>query len=90
MLKAATIDGAEIVGLKQDLGSIEPGKLADVVILEKDPLADIRNTNTIRWVMKNGELFVGDTLDQMWPVEKKLTPLWWWSDKPGAAATTLP
>jgi len=58
------------------------GKLADLVILAKDPLQDIRHTNTIRYVMKNGELFEGDTLNQVWPVEKPLPPLWWWTDKP--------
>ena len=82
VLKAATIDGAHIIGLQQDLGSIEPGKLADLVILAKDPLLDIRNTNSIRYVMKNGELFEGDTLNQLWPIEKPLPPLWWWKDKP--------
>ncbi len=82
VLKAATIDGAEIIGLKQDLGSIEPGKMADLLFLAKNPLDDIKNTNTIKWVMKNGELFVGDTLDQVWPVEKKLpADFWWWKDE---------
>ena len=90
VLKAATIDGAELVGLKQDLGSIEPGKLADLVVLEKNPLDDIRNTNTIRYVMKNGELFLGDTLKQLWPVEKNLPPLWWWKDPTGMTKTALP
>ncbi len=82
VLKAATVDGAHIIGLAQDLGSIEPGKLADLIVLDKNPLDDIRNTNTIRYVMKNGELFEGDTLNQLWPVEKELAPLWWWNDKP--------
>jgi Tol biopolymer transport system component len=81
VLRAATLDGAEIIGLKQDLGSVEPGKLADLVILAKDPLLDIKNTNTIKWVMKNGEIFDGDTLDQIYPVEKKLPELWWWKDE---------
>ena len=82
VLRAATLHGAEALGFAQDLGSIEPGKLADLVILAKDPLADIKNTNTIKWVMKNGELYEGDTLNQVWPQQKPLPPLWWWSDKP--------
>ncbi len=61
---------------------MDRGKLADLLILDQDPLADIRNTNSIRYVMKNGELFEGDTLNQRWPVEKELPPLWWWDDAP--------
>jgi hypothetical protein len=87
VLKAATIDGAHIIGLGQDLGSLEPGKLADLVILQKNPLENIRNTNSVRWVMKNGELFEGDTLKQVHPVERELPPLWWWKDQPRSAAT---
>lgn len=78
ILRAATIDGAKIIGIAEDLGSLEVGKLADMVILDANPLADIKNTNTIDLVMKNGELFDGDTLTQVWPVRKELTPFWWW------------
>ena len=85
-LRAATLHGAEAIGRAQDLGSIEVGKLADLVILARDPLVDIRNSNSIRYVMKNGELFEGDTLNQLWPVEKPLEPLWWWTDAPRIAA----
>jgi len=81
-LRAATLHGAEAIGLAQDLGSLEAGKLADLIVLDKNPLENIRNTNTIRYVMKDGELFEGDTLNQVWPVQKPLPPLWWWNDKP--------
>ena len=39
------------------------------MILDGNPLENIRNTNTVRYVMKNGELFEGDTLDRIWPAE---------------------
>jgi len=81
-LRAATIQGAEALGFGQDLGSLEPGKLADLLVLNKDPLQDIRNTNTIRYVMKDGELFEGATLNQIWPQQKALPELWWWKDNP--------
>jgi Tol biopolymer transport system component len=82
VLRAATIHGAEAIGYGKDLGSIEPGKMADLIVLNRDPLLDIHNTNTIRYVMKNGELFEGDTLNQTWPVQKPLADLWWWKTKP--------
>jgi Tol biopolymer transport system component len=81
-LRAATLNGAEAMGHAQDLGSIEVGKLADLVVLEKDPLQDIRNTNSIRFVMKNGELFDGETLNEVWPKQKSAGPYWWWSNEP--------
>jgi Tol biopolymer transport system component len=85
VLRCATVNGAKIVGRPQDLGSIESGKLADLVILDKNPLDDIHNTSAVHWVMKNGELFEGDTMNQIWPEEKKLAPLWFWNlDQPKA------
>jgi Tol biopolymer transport system component len=97
VLRCATVNGSHIVGRAQDIGSIEPGKLADLLILDKNPLEDIHNTNSVHWVMKNGELFEGDTLDQIWPEQKKLEPLYFWNyDTPKAGEplsygkTTLP
>lgn len=56
-LIAATWGGAEAMGRSHDLGTIEPGKLADMVVLEADPLVDIRNTRRIGRVVKGGEVF---------------------------------
>lgn len=80
ILRAATIDGAKIIGIAEDLGSITPGKLADMVILNANPMKDIKNTNTVSQVMKNGALYDGDTLTQVWPVRKELAPFWWWDE----------
>lgn len=80
VLKCATVNGSHIVGRPDEIGTIEPGKLADLVIFDRSPLDDIHNTSSIHWVMKNGELFEGDTLNQVWPEQKKLEPLWFWNN----------
>ena len=84
-LRVATLFGAEAIGLDGDVGSIESGKLADLLVLNRNPLADIRNTNTIRYVMKNGRLYDGDSLDEVWPRQKKLEGFWWSGREPEMA-----
>ena len=81
-LKAATILGAEGLGLDKDLGSLEPGKLADLIIMEKNPLENIRNTNTIQYVMKNGRLYDGNSGDEVYPQQRKLDRSEWKFDRP--------
>lgn len=86
-LRVVTIYGAESLGLQQHIGSVEAGKLADLIVLDKNPLVDIRNTLSIRYVMKNGELYEGDTLDTIWPTAKKLEKQYWWDGEPTARPT---
>ena len=79
ILHAATAGSAETIGRLDDLGTLEPGKLADLVVFERDPLADIRNTKSVKLVMRGGQLFDADTLDELWPVARKL-PAPWFAD----------
>ena len=76
LLQAATIGSARTIGRAIDLGSIEPGKLADLLVMDKDPLADIRNTKSLDLVMKNGRLYDAATLDEQWPRQKRYDPQW--------------
>jgi Tol biopolymer transport system component len=89
VLRAATVDGSEIIGRAAELGTLEPGKYADLLVLEKNPLEDIRNTLSIRQVMKNGRLYDADTLDEIWPRQRALPPLWFWKEQlPGGPNST--
>ncbi|MEO7966593.1 MAG: amidohydrolase family protein, partial [Gemmatimonadaceae bacterium] len=76
-LRIATIYGAESIGYGKDLGSLETGKLADLVVLNSNPLENIRNSNDIRYVMKNGELYEGTSLDRVWPSARKFPKPHW-------------
>ena len=64
-LRAATINGARGLGLDKDVGSLETGKLADLLVLDANPLADIKNTQSIRYVVVNGRIYDTSNMAQI-------------------------
>ncbi len=75
-LRAATLDGARYLGLDAELGSIEAGKLADLVVLNGNPLEDIRETESISQVMVNGRLYEAATMNEVGGTRKR-APFYW-------------
>ncbi len=75
-LRAATIDGARYLGLDGDLGSIEPGKLADLIVLDRNPLENIRDTEALAMVMLNGRLYDAKTLNEIGNHPRPRLPFW--------------
>ena len=76
-IKSATINGAEYLGMSKEIGSLEPGKLADLIVLEENPLEDIRNTEKIKYVMQNGRLFEAETMNEIGNTENLRRKFWW-------------
>lgn len=70
-LKAATINGADYIGAGDEIGSLEKGKLADLIILDKNPLEDIKNSNSVIYTMVNGRLYDVDTMNEIGNYDKK-------------------
>ena len=78
-LRTVTISGAKKLAIQDDVGTLEVGKLADLIILSENPLDDIRNTVAIEYVMKDGRLYRGRTLDQLYP-EREVAGRPYWLD----------
>ncbi len=76
-IRSGTLSGAEYLGLDKDLGSLEAGKLADLIVLDKNPLENIQNSETITYVMKNGRLYNAKTMDEIGNHPKKRGTFYW-------------
>lgn len=76
ILRAATINGATAFGLDHQLGTVEAGKLADLIVLDKNPLKDIKNTNSVIYTMVNGRLYDANTMDEVGLYPKKRMPFY--------------
>ena len=79
VLRVGTIFGARSIGLDRDLGTVEAGKLADLIVFDGNPLTDLRTILKPRYVMRGGFLFESETLNSVWP-ERKVLPRRWWMD----------
>lgn len=76
-LKAATINAAEYIGAANDIGSLKEGKLADLIVLSKNPLENIENTQAIDMVMSNGRLYDADTMNEVGNEPKERKAFYW-------------
>jgi imidazolonepropionase-like amidohydrolase len=75
-LRAATLNGAQYLGMDRDIGSLEPGKLADLVVLDANPLENLRNSTSVRWVMANGRVYESLTMNEVGRTPNPREPFW--------------
>lgn len=80
-LQTATINSAKSLGFDKWIGSLEVGKLADLIILDKNPLENIRNTESIHYTMVNGRIFDAATMNETGNVNKPRTKFFWETNK---------
>ncbi|OUR92416.1 amidohydrolase [Flavobacteriales bacterium 34_180_T64] len=80
-LKAATINGANYIGAGNDIGSLKIGKLADLIVMDKNPLEDIRNSESIKYTMINGRLYDTETMNEIGNEPKERTKFYWENSK---------
>lgn len=76
-IRSATLNGAEHLGMAKEIGSLEPGKLADLIIMDANPLDDIRNSEKIKYVMINGRVYDAETMNETISREKSRGTFWW-------------
>ena len=83
VLRGATIVPARSFGFDHAIGSLEPGKLADLIVLDKNPLEDIRNTDSVRYTMIDGRLYDAESMDRIAPTAQPRGKFFWETDPEG-------
>lgn len=76
-LKVATINGANYIGIGDHVGSLEEGKLADLIVIDGNPLDDIYNTENVVYTMVNGRLYNASTMNEIGNHPRERIPFWW-------------
>ncbi len=84
-LKAATINGAVYLGMDHQLGSIEEGKLADLIVLDKNPLEEITNTEFVKYTILNGRIYDAATMNEIGNYDKPRTKFYFEQEGSGNA-----
>jgi imidazolonepropionase-like amidohydrolase len=79
-LRSATINGASYLGMDEQIGSLKAGKLADLVVLDKNPLENIQNSNSVFYTMINGRLYDSATMNEIGNYDKKRSKFYWEQD----------
>jgi Tol biopolymer transport system component len=77
VLRAATLNGAKTIGLDNQIGSLEEGKLADLIVLDKNPLDSIEDSNTVRYSMVNGRLYDSLSMNEIGNYNRPRSKFFW-------------
>ena len=84
-LKTATINAAGYIGADKEIGSLKAGKLADLIIMDKNPIEDIQNTESVRYTMINGRLYDTETMNEIGNHPKSRGQFYWENNRYNAS-----
>ena len=84
-LRAATLNGAQYIGMGDEIGSLKAGKLADFIVLDKNPLENIRNSDSVIYTIINGRMYDASTMHEIGNYDNKRTKFFWENTKYNAA-----